>query len=117
VAGSIVPLAHLVEVGPRQLIRDGANLGQAPDGGLIAQGQLVRAHAGVLVGQCRNGAIEDQNNIIAELRQLLVLAAAKSFAQPHEHQQRADAPGDAKHGEKAAQLVRHDGAEDLAESV
>ena len=46
-----------------------------------------------------------------------VLAGAEAFAEAHQHQQRADPPGDAEHGEEAAQLVGHDGAEDLAEGV
>ena len=46
-----------------------------------------------------------------------MLAGAETFAEPHQHQQRADAPGDAEHGEERAQLVGRDGAEDLAEDV
>jgi len=36
---------------------------------------------------------------------LPVLAAAKSLAEAHQHQQRAHTPGDSEHGEEGAQLV------------
>ncbi len=116
-AGGVAPLAHFVEVGAGELGGDGADLRQAADGSLVAERELVGTHAGVLVGQRGDGAVEDHDHIGAELSQLLVLAFAEAFAQAHEHKQREDTPGDAEHGEKAAQLVGHDGAEDLPERV
>ena len=52
-----------------------------------------------------------------ELRKLLALAGTEAFAEADEHEQRADSPRDAEHGEEAPQLVGHDGAVDLPESV
>ncbi len=54
---------------------------------------------------------------LPSVAKLAMLAAAKALAQPHKHQQRPHAPGDSEHGEEAAQLVRCDRAEDLAECV
>ena len=116
-AGGIAPLADFVEVGARQLAGDGTNLGKAADGGLVAERELIGAHAGVLIGERGDGAIHDHDDVVAELRQLLVLAFAEALAEAHEDEQGADPPGDTEHGEKAAQLVGHDGAEDLPESV
>ena len=90
---------------------------QGANGGLVAKRELIGAHAGVLVGQRGDGAVQHHDDVIAELGKLLVLPAAEALAEAHQHQQRTDTPGNAEHGEKAAQLVGHDGAKDLAERV
>ena len=46
-----------------------------------------------------------------------MLAGTKALTEAYQHQQRADAPGDAEHGQERAQFVGRDGAEDLAEDV
>ena len=54
---------------------------------------------------------------LPNVAKLVVLAAAEALAQAHQHQKRTHAPGNPEHGQEAAQLVGHDGAEDLAERV
>jgi len=115
--GGVAPLADLVEVGSGKLAGDGADLRQASNGGLVAEGELIGAHAGVLVGECGDGAVHDHDHVVAELRQLLALAFTETFAEAHQDEQGTDTPCDTEHGEKAPQLVGHDGAEDLPESV
>ncbi len=71
----------------------------------------------MLVGYRRNGPVPHHHQVVAQCRKLAMLARSEPFTEAHKHQQRAHAPGNAKHGEKAAQLVGCDGAEDLAEGV
>ena len=110
-------MAHLVEIVALQFDGDRAQLRQAAQRVLVAQGQPVRAHSGVLVGDRGDGAVPHHDDVVAEGGERAVLAGAESLAESHQHQQRANPPGDAEHGEKAAQLVGRDGAEDLAEDV
>ena len=114
---SVAPLTDLVEIGAGKLGRDVFNFRQAANGVLVAQGQLIGAHAGVLVGQGGDGAVHDHDDVMTELRKLLTLAFAEAFAKAHKDEQRANSPCNSKHGEEAAQLVSHDGAENLPESV
>src|SRR5271170_7856977 len=46
-----------------------------------------------------------------------MISGAEAFADRDQQQHRSHAPGNAEHGEKGAQLVRPDGAEDLPESI
>ena len=54
---------------------------------------------------------------MTKLRKLLALAFAEAFAEAHKDKQGANSPCNTKHGEEAAQLVGHNGAENLPESV
>ena len=72
--GSVAPLADFIEIGAGQLGGDGADLGQGANGRFVAEGELIRAHAGVLVGERGDGAVHDHHDVIAELRKLLALA-------------------------------------------
>ena len=116
-SGGVGPGADLIQIPTAEDGGDRAQLRQGAQGGFVSGRQLVGAHSGVLVGQSGNGGAPHHHHVVAEGGQLLVLAGAEALAQAHQHQQRADAPGDAEHGQEAAQLVGHDGAEDLAESV
>ena len=61
-----------------------------------------------------NAAGEGEHDVLAEILQLLGLAAAKALAQADQQEQRSDAPGDAEHGEKRAQFVGPEGGQRLA---
>ena len=71
----------------------------------------------MLVGDSGDGPVPHHHQIIAELRQVAMLARPESLTQTHQHQQRSHSPRNSEHGEKAAQLVRRDGPENLAKRV
>src|SRR5207302_3291673 len=58
-----------------------------------------------------------EDDVLAEGFELAAVAVAETFAHTGEQQQRSHAPGDAKHGEEGAQLVRPQGAQGLGENV
>jgi hypothetical protein len=116
-AGGIGEGADGVEVAAVKRGGDGAELGEAPQVGLVAKGELIGAHAGVLIGDGGDGAIPHHDDIVAEGGKIAMLPGAESLAQTYKHKQRADSPGNAEHGQEGPQLVGHHGAEDLTERV
>src|SRR5262249_52393365 len=60
---------------------------------------------------------ECEHNVLAEVGEILLLPAAESFSQPHQEQQRSDAPCDPEHGQEGAQLVRPQGRQRLPDRV
>src|SRR5215469_385008 len=84
VAGGIRPLADFVEVGAAELDRDGADFGELPDGFGVAERELVRTQARVLVGDGGDRPVPHQNEVVAEAREVAALAGAKTFAETDE---------------------------------
>jgi hypothetical protein len=57
---------------------------------------------------------EGEHDVLAEILQLLRLPAAEALAQADQQEQRSDAPGNAEHGKKRAQLVGPERGQRLA---
>src|SRR6266700_4322521 len=91
--------------------------------GLVMNGEVISISgipgaAGALAAcDGRNAPWENEENVGTELFQVLFLPAAKALAESHQKQQRTHSPGDAKHGEKRAQLVRPQGGQRLADNI
>src|SRR6202041_529967 len=62
-------------------------------------------------------AVEDDHHIFAQRPGLLLLPLAQPFAGRHHQHDRHNPPGDAKHREERAQLVRPQGAHDIDNEV
>ena len=71
----------------------------------------------MLAGNRRDPPWEDEHDVAANGFQLAAISRAKALAQAHQQQQRTHAPGNAKHGEKRAQLVRPKHPQHLAENI
>src|SRR5258708_34041575 len=91
--------------------------------GLIVNGKVISicevpGAAGALAAcDRRNATWENEENVGTELFQVLFLPAAKTLAESHQKQQRTDSPGDPKHGEKRAQLVRPQCGQRLTDDI
>src|SRR5579872_1265686 len=64
-----------------------------------------------------NAAGEDEHNVLAKFGHIFLLAAAEAFAETNQQKQRADAPCNAKHGEKRTQLVRPQRGQRLPDDI
>ena len=116
-AGGVGEGADGVEVVAVEHGGDGAELGEGAQIGLVAQGELIGAHAGVLIGDGGDGSVPHHDHIVAEGGEVAVLAGAEALAEADQDEERTDSPGNAEHGQEGAQLVGHHGAEDLTERV
>ena len=102
-------------------LEHGRNGAQKP--GLVANcevitvGQVVGLTRLIAAGHGRNAAGKNEHNILAKLGEVLILAAAKALPEAHKQQQRPNAPGNAEHGQKRAQLVRPQCGERLPNDV
>jgi hypothetical protein len=65
----------------------------------------------------RDAAGENKHDVLAELRHIPILAAAKTFSEADEKKQRPHAPGNSEHSEKRAQLVRPQRAQRLPDDI
>src|SRR5581483_3461447 len=64
-----------------------------------------------------NPTRKGEHDVLAQFSQILLLAAAETFAEPDQQEQRAYAPRNAEHGQKRAQLVRPKRSQGLADDV
>ena len=62
-------------------------------------------------------AVEDDHDVFAQISRLLFLAFAQAFAGRHHQHNRDDAPGNAEHGQKCAQLVGPKRAQDVDNEI
>ncbi len=116
-ARSVCIGTHFIKIVAVQKASNRTNLRQLANGSHIPRRELVGTHPRVLVGDSGDGPVEHQNHVISEGSQLPALPGTKPLAEPYQHQQRAHSPGDAKHGQKRAQLVGGNRAKHLPESV
>src|SRR5581483_619557 len=92
-------------------------LGFAANGDIIVVTEVIflaRLQAAFNRG---NPAGKGEHDVLAELGQVLLLSAAKALAQSNQQQKRADAPGDPKHGQERAQLVRPQRGQGLPDDI
>src|ERR1700722_17494570 len=73
-AGGVGIGADLIEIVALQKAGDGTQLGKGAKGCFVCRSELVRAHAGVLVGEGGDGAVPHRDYVVAEGGKLLVLA-------------------------------------------
>jgi len=62
-------------------------------------------------------AVEDNHHVLAEISGLRFLSLSQAFARRHHQYDRHDAPRNAEHSQKCAQLVRPKGAKHIAEKI
>ena len=86
----------------------------AANGEVILISEMVGAAGLRAAFDRRDASGEGKHDVLAEILQLLRLPAAEAFAQTDQQEQRSDAPGDAEHGEKRAQLMGPEGGQRLA---
>src|SRR6202034_2138382 len=115
VGGTVV--AHCADVLTIQHRRQGAyKLCLASDCEVVLVSEVIGLSGLCAAFNSGNAPGKHKHNVLSECGQLLLLAAAKTFSQAHQEEQRADAPGDSEHGEEGAQIVRPEGRERLADN-
>lgn len=73
---------------------------------VVAIGQVILPQRRKTALHHRRTARPDEHDVLAERVELLTIPRPESLAEAHQQQQRPHAPGDPKHGQKRAQLVR-----------
>ena len=80
------------------------------DGKVIVIGEIEPPHRVETAFDRRRAPAEKEDDVLAESLQLLAIAIAEALAHSRQQQQRTYAPGDSKHGQEGAQLVRPQGS-------
>ena len=114
---SVGKLAYLVQVSTRN---DGASithLRSVPYVLIILVREQIRPRRGHIPFHRRRPPGEQEHDVFAEFGQFALIARAKTFANPHQQEQRSHSPCDAEHGEERAQFMRPQIAENLSENV
>ena len=76
------------------------------NGGIIGIGKVISLPGLCAALDCRDASGKHEHYVLSQGPELSFLAAAETFSQTYQKQQRAYAPGDSEHGEEGAQLVR-----------
>src|SRR5581483_5177965 len=87
------------------------------DGKVIVVSQVEPLHGVEASFDRRCAPAKKEDDVFAEGFELFAVAGAEAFADAHQQEERADAPGDAKHGEEGTQLVRPESAQGLPADV
>src|SRR6185295_6315573 len=110
--------AHFAQVGAGDYRAGIANVGSLGTNLFVVLiGEQIRpgrVHAALHGGGAPG---KDEDNVLAELGQLALVAGAEALAHAYQQEQRSHAPSNTEHGEERAQLVSPQVAEDLNENV
>ena len=113
VGGTVITdRANVFAVEHGRNILEQASLGA--DGEVILVSEMVGA-AGLSAAFHRGDTSgEGEHDVLAKVAQLLRLTAAEAFSHTNQQEERSDAPGNAEHGKKRAELVGPEGGQGLA---
>ena len=114
----VAVLADFANVGPSQHRCDGPDVGRfALNVEVVLISEVIFAAGTHVAGDRRRASREQEHDVFAERIQLAPVAGAETFAQTDQQQQRADSPGDAKHRQEGAQLMRPQGPQHLPQNL